>query len=408
MGIWNRLFGGTSRRAVTYTQAASAGLLEPAGRSGVAVTEETALGVSAVWCAVQVISQSIGSLPLVLYRRKGEVHQPADEHDLFDILDTTPNPECTARTFWESYVANALLWGNAYAEVVRRGDGTVESLWLIHPRNVSLERDNAGRLSYRVRVGTIDAALSPEDVLHVPGLSPDTVAGWNLLKVARDNISFSIAADRYGQSYFQHAGNVGTYLMHPGQLSDQARENLRRSFQRDYAGVENTGKAFVLEEGLQVQRQTLSNDAAQYTETREYQVAEVSRLFNISPVKLHSLGRATWGNLSALNTDFWGNTCRPWASKIEAEVSRKLLLPRERRRYFAEFDADVLVRGDITTRYAAYKTGIEAGFLTPELVAAWENLPKPPEPEPVPVAQPAEVPVDNDDNASEVPNAVSA
>ena len=384
MKIFDWLWGKKPEgRAITWDQAYRNGLVDHPTRSGVHVNEQTALGVSAVWCAVNVISQSIGSLPLTLYRREGTAQAVAIDHPLAAILDVQPNYECTARVFWESYVSHALLWGNAYAEIERAQDGSPLALWLIHPQNVQVDRDTSGRLVYTVRVNGLDAQLAPEDVLHLPGLSPDTVAGWNLLRVARDSIGFTIAADRYGQSYFNNMGNVGVYLTHPGQLSDVARENIRRSFQAQAGGVDNTGKAYLLEEGLTARRETLSNEAAQYNETREYQIAEVSRLFNISPVKLHSLGRATWGNLSTLNTDYWGTTCRPWATKIEAEIARKLLKLEERGSYYAEFDADTLLRGDVTTRYAAYAQGIQAGFLTPELVAEWENLPAPPKPEPV-------------------------
>lgn len=388
MSFWNRLFGKQeqpaqpAKRAITWDMAYRSGLIDSPTRSGVHVNEQTALGVSAVWCAVNVISQSIGSLPLPLYRKTGTAQAVATDHPLAAVLDIAPNYECTARVFWETFMSHCLLWGNGFAEIERDNAGNPLGLWIIHPKNIQADRDASGRLVYKVRVNGLDADLAAEDVLHVPGLSPDTVYGHQLLSIARDNIGFTIQADRYGQHYFANAGNVGTYLTYPGQLSDPARENIRRSFQSSAGGVENTGKVYLLEEGMTANRQTLSNEAGQYNETRQFQITEVSRLFNVTPVKLHELGRATWGNLGTLNTDFWGSTCRPWATKIEAEISRKLLAPEERGTYFAEFDADTLLRGDLTTRYAAYAQGIQAGFLTPELVATWENIPLPPKPAP--------------------------
>jgi HK97 family phage portal protein len=375
------------------------GLVETPSRSGVAVNEQTALGVSSVWCAVNVISQSIGSLPFSLYR-KGTTNELAEDHPVYQLLDVEPNRECTARVFWETFVSHALLWGNAFAECERDQAGNPLALWIIHPKNVQPDRDQTGNLVYRVRVNGIEATLYPEDVLHVPGLSPDSVAGWQLLRVARDSIGFSIATERFGQSYFSNMGNVGVYLTHPGTLSDVARDNIRRSFQSQAGGVDNTGKCHLLEEGLTARRETLSNEAGQYDETRRFQITEVSRLFNISPTKLHELGRATWGNLSTLNTDFWSTTCRPWACKIEAEVTRKLLRPEERSQVYVEFDADTLLRGDVTTRYAAYSVGITAGFLTPELVSEWEGLPPPPE-EPVVEQDQAEAQQDQQDGTQD-------
>jgi phage portal protein BeeE len=140
---------------------------------------------------------------------------------------------------------------------------------------------------------------------------------------------------------------------------------------------------------MTAKRETLSNEAGQYDETRKFQITEVSRLFCIDPTKLFEMGRATWGNLGELNSDYWDTTCRRWATKIEAEIRRKLLFPNERKKYAAEFDTDLLLRGDRTTRYANYKVGIEAGFLDVETVCGWESIPVPePKPEPKPEPQP--------------------
>lgn len=360
-----------AKRAITYQQGLEAGLISGTFIAH-GVDEKAALGISAVWCATKVISESIGKLPFTLYRRKGDgSFKPAKSHPLYDILAVEPNPYVTPAVFWETFVANCLIWGNGFAEITRDGSGRAAELYILHPSAVSIDL-TSGVPVYRVNGGPV---LQASDILHVPGLSPDSYEGWNLIQTARANLEFSIQADTFGRAYFRNSGNISTFLEHPSSLSDLARQNILKGFQGS-SGVENTGKTYLLEEGLKVTRQPLSNEAAQYDETRRYQISEVARLFNISPVKLHELGRATWGNLSSLNTDFWGTSCSPWAVKIEQEVMRKLLLPGERGRYNAEFDADTLLRGDITTRYAAYAVGLTAGFLDPEEVREWEGLPK--------------------------------
>ena len=378
-------------RAITYDDLANkwGNAIGSPSKSGVVVNESTALGVSAFWCAVKVISEGIGKLPFVLYddgqpgERRGRKGDIAN-HPVRDILQW-PNPETTGRVFWESYMRNALIWGNGFAEISRDGSGTPTDLWLIHPSNCTPERDRDGALVYRVRVPAesgrpgIEVVISAADMLHVPGLSADGIVGHNLLQTARDSIGFSVAAERYGQAYFRNMGSVSIYLSHPAELSEAAKNNIRRMFQANHCSVDNAGSVAWLEEGLTAEHKSADNSAGQYDETRKFQISEISRLFGISPTKLFELGRATWGNLSSLNTDFWDSTCSPWAGKIEAEVSRKLLLPQERRRYRAEFDADTLLRGDITTRYAAYGRGISAGFLTKAEVRAWEGLPELPE-----------------------------
>jgi HK97 family phage portal protein len=170
---------------------------------------------------------------------------------------------------------------------------------------------------------------------------------------------------------------LGGTLESPSRLSDEARANLKNSFQQMHGGVDNTGKTAVLEEGLSYKPFTFTNEAGLYTETRSFQIAEVARLFNISPTKLHDLGRATWANLGTLNTDFYVTTLRPWLEKIEAEVERKLFgLPSD---FYVEFLADSYLRGDVTTRYANYAIALTNGWLTKDEVREFENLPPLPE-----------------------------
>jgi HK97 family phage portal protein len=228
--ILQRIFGKPQRRSLEADILRNTGLLEPPSNSGVTVTEKTALGVSAVFCAVNRISSDIGSLPLVLYKRgKDGIQSPAEDHDLYPILHDEPNPEATAPVFWESFVYACLLFGNGFAEIQRDGSGRVVALWPIHPSIIQADRTPAGSLFYRVN-GTAD--LSPSDVFHVPGLSADSVVGWELLRIARESLGFSIAAEQYGQNYFRNAGNVGMFISHPGQLPDAARENIPKALLR--------------------------------------------------------------------------------------------------------------------------------------------------------------------------------
>jgi HK97 family phage portal protein len=371
-------------RDITYSTGLACGLIETPTLSGVHVTAETALGVSAVWAAVNAISQTFAKLPLILYRHgdNGE-RDRAEQHDLYDLLAHSPNEEQTRCVFWQTFIANALLFGNGYAEVVRSpGDGRPESLWLIDPRICDPARDKRGRLVYVVRTPGGEVTLDAADVLHVPGLTcPDGSTGYHLLKTAREVLGFTIACDRFGSAYFGNSAKVGGVLEHPGSLSDNARENLRKSWNAAYQGVTKTGTVALLEEGTKFSPFTISNEAGQYDETRRFQIAEVSRLFNISPVHLHELGRATWGNLTTLQTEFWNVSCHAWAEKTDTEIEKKLLTQRERGRYYVEFLADTLLRGDITTRITNYSAGIAAGFYTVAEVRQWENLPALPEPE---------------------------
>lgn len=391
-----KLFDWFSKRAITTAQGQAAGLLHAPSRSGVVVDETSALGVSAVWCAVKVISEAVGSLPLCVYKTTPDGGRDvASDHALFPLLNSEPNPELTRPVFFEVMMSHALLWGGCYAEIERNNRGEPIALWPISPQYVQVLRDSVtGQLLYRINLpinvlgnpadGGHPVILRGEDVLSVPGLSPDGSAGYSILRVARDNIGFSIACDRFGSSYFGNNARLAGFLKTPNRLSDEARENVKLSFAQMWSGVDKAGSTALLEEGLAFEPVTYSDNASMYTITRQFQITEIARLFNISPVKLHELGRATWANLSVLNTDFYVTTLRPWLEKIECEIERKLEINGE---YFLEFDADEYLRGDITTRYANHQIAIAAGFKTVDEVRAEENLPPMPKPPAPPIPE---------------------
>lgn len=399
-------------RAITYTQGQQAGLIAGGTHSGIVITEETALGISAVYCAVKVISEAVGSLPLVMYKKaKDGTRTTAEKHPLYNLLHDAPNPNHTRPVFFETLMSHALLYGTGYAEIERNNAGDPIALWPISPRYVLVKRDTVtGEYFYEVRLpvnvtgnpmdGGNVVTIPQEDMLAVPGIGPDGSAGYSLLKIARHNLGYSAAVDQFGQFYFGNSARLGGIITSPTELTEEARENLRTSWSQLYSGVHNTARTALLEQGLTYQGLTYDDKGGMYTTTRQFQIAEVSRLFNISPTKLHELGRATWGNLSTLNTDFYVTTLRPWLEKIEAEIERKMIGTGSN--YYCEFLADAILRGDTLTRYQAYQLGITSGFLTVNEVRAWENLEPLPEPEPVTLPDlsqtPDEEPQSQEDN----------
>ena len=393
------LFKGKEKRSLSWDQAYQAGLVQSPTYSGVAVNDATALGISALWCGIRVISQDVGSLEPVLYRESvSGLRDRADYHPVYHLLVEEPNNEMTRPVFFETLMAHALL-GNAYCEVERDGTGRPLALWPIHPGNVHVERDNAGRLGYRVSVQAGDVVLDPADVVHVPGLSPDGSVGYRLLHVARETLGFALSAQRHGAAFMGNAARPSGLLQTMGQLNDNARENLRRSWQYLHGGSANAGKVAILEEGLTFTPYQQTNEQSQYKDILSFLIYEVARFLNCPPSKLHSLEKATWGNLETLNQDYLTTTLRPWLIKWEKELERKLLTPAERAELYIEFDTTNLLRADIGTRYNAYGVALSNGFLTVDEVRARENLP----PLPQPVAPPQNAPEVAPEAAPETP-----
>ena len=413
MGIFNRLFGRSSERAITYATGVQAGLIQPPTYSGMPVTELTALGVPALLCGIKAISEAVGSLPPVLYRETPAGRDRANTHPLAKLLDQEPNPETTHPVLWETAQSHALLFGNAYLEIVRDGAGRPVELWNLHPKCVTVGRDSSsGKLLYRYTntamggppgpIGNV-TILPAEDVLHVPGLSPDGSVGYQLLTVARETIGFSLATQRFGSSLFRNLGRPGGVIDVPPNVSlnEDGRENLKRSFRQETGG-ENVGSIVLMEQGIKFSPISLAtNEQLQYKETVQFLIYEIARLLNIPPSKLWSLEKATWANLGELNRDFLITTLRPWLVKWEAEICKKLLLPNEKGSYYVEWDCTELLRTDQATRFANYSLAI-GKWMTVNEVRAAENLP------PVdggddltPPAPPTPPPADDEDDATD-------
>ncbi len=333
-------------RAVTWEQDRTAGLVALLSAAGVPVNEREALGLSALWCGLRVVSEAVGMMPLHLYKKwLGDGRVRAEAHPLYYLLRTSPNPEHTRPVFFETLQSHALLHGNAYAEVQRSQAGGPVARWPIHPTRVRPGRAATGAVVYQVAAGPGQPAvtLPAADVLHVPGLGPDGSAGWRLVELGRNSLGFAIAAQRHGAAQFRNGGRPGGVITMKGAADPEATENLRRSWQQMHAGADNAGKVPLLEEGMTFTPFVPTNEQSQYTELLAFFVYEVARLLNVPPSKLHDLAKASWRNLETFNQDFLTTTLQPRLGKWEAEISRKLL-PNEQREYYAEFNPDVLVR----------------------------------------------------------------
>lgn len=344
-------------------------------QTGFIVTEETALTYTAVLAAVKVLSETISSLPLFTYRRLGDRRRElALDHPLFPILHDLPNEEHTSMTVRETLMANVLLWGNAFAEIRRDGAGNVRELWALESRYLTVHRIN-GRLAYAYqKPGQASRALAREQVFHVPGISLDGATGLSPIAAAREAIGLGLAAEAYGSRFFSNDASPGGVLEHPSQLSDGAHKHLRESIEDRHGGLAGAHKLMILEEGMKFARVGIPPDDAQFLETRKFQVAEIARIFRIPPHLLGDLERATFSNVEQQALEFVVHTIRPWLVRFEQAIKRDLVRPEERATIFAEHKVDGLLRGDVDTRYKAYATGRQWGWLSANDIRALENM----------------------------------
>lgn len=378
-GILTRLF---ERRAqeVGTPNAIEALLLNGAKTAaGVSVAPENSLRSVAVLACVRLLSESVGTLPLLAYRRlTGGGRERASEWSLYPLLHAMPNPEISAAEFWSALVSHVELWGNAYAEIEFNNAGQVSALWPLRPGSVTVSRSpDSGDLRYDVALnGGTTVRLPAYRVMHLRGPGLNGLYGLSVIQQARQAVGLALAAEEFGARFFGNGAVPGVVLTYPGRdLSDKARANMKSSWRDQHEGLSNAQRVAILEDGVKIERIGIPPNDSQFIETRRFQIAEIARMFG---VPLHMLAEmeagASYASVEQRSLEFLTLSLRPRLVRIEQAIYRSLLTPAERRTYFAEFKVDGLLRGDQRTRYAAYVAGLQWGFLSINEVRELENM----------------------------------
>lgn len=340
------------------------------------VTEEKALSIDAVYACVNLYARTIASLPLILYEKGENGKVRALDHPLYKLLHNEPNPNMTSHTFRKMLEASLKLWGNAYAWIEFDKYYQVKALWPLPPGNVFPQRSTrTGELFYDAVLfdGSVRRFRAYE-MVHIPGLGFDGISGRSPIRQFAETMGLNIAVKRYGNKFFTNGARPSGVLEHPGTLSEQAQKRIEKKFEQRYSGVENSGKTILLEEGMKYQQIGVPPEEAQFLESRKYGVNEIARIFGVPPHMIADLEHATFSNIESQDINFAKHSIVPECVNWEQELMRKLLNDRELERYEIEFNMEGLVRGDMQSRYQAYATGIQWGFLAPNDIRAKENM----------------------------------
>lgn len=344
--------------------------------AGVTVTLDSAMSLPIVWTCVSLLSRTVASLPLVLYRRLEKGKERATDHPLYSVLHDIPNPEMTAYDLHAALMAHLALWGNAYCEIVRDASGYPRELWPIAPNRVSWSRVAPGKLLYEVDVDGNRIFLRGENVLHLRSLTSDGRRGYSFLSLARDEIGLGLASREYGSRYFAQDGRPGGVLKHPSNLSDDTVQRLRASWESAHSGLENSHRVAILEEGMEWQQIGLPPEDMQFLQTRQMTRGEIASWFHIPPHMVGDTQKSTsWGSgIESQSQGFLTYTLMPWLTAWSQEVNRSLLTQIDRRDLYAEHVTQALLRGDLAARYQAYSQGRQWGWLSVNDIRELENL----------------------------------
>lgn len=349
--------------------------------SGKNVNEMTALQTTAVYACVRILAEAIASLPIHVYKYTDEGKEQDVNHQLYYLLHDEPNPDMTSFVFRETLMTHLLIWGNAYAQIIRDGRGEVLALYPLLPDRVSVKRDDKGELYYVYQRSEEDnpnfkdkgnIILKKSEVLHVPGLGFDGLIGYSPIAMAKNAVGMTLATEEYGASFFANGANPGGVLEHPGILKDPSK--VRDSWNQVYQGTNNSHKVAVLEEGMSYKTIGIPPNEAQFLETRKFQINEIARLYRIPPHMVGDLEKSSFSNIEQQSLEFVKYTLDPWVVRFEQAFQKALLLPDEKKNYFIKFNVDGLLRGDYQSRMNGYAIGRQNGWLSTNDIRRLEDM----------------------------------
>lgn len=346
-------------------------------KSGATVNEQTALNVAAVMTCVSLISRTVATLPLTVYERLGDGRskQRAKAHPLLSVL-SKPNEWQTRAEFVQMMQAHLLLRGNAYAWIDRSEvlPGVILQMVPLHPDRIEVEQQPDWTLTYTLtRKNGQKVPLPANEVLHLRGLSTDGVLGRSTLSDARELLGGAIATQDYAANFWKRDATPAVLLKHPKTLTDKAAKSLREQWEATYGGSEGKRVA-VIEEGMEVERLSMTANDAQFLETRKFQRGEIAGWFHVPPHMIGDTEKSTsWGTgIEQQQIGFLTFAIRPWLVAWEQRMNRDLITNRDR--FFVEFNVDGLLRGDATARSNFYARMVGIGALSPNEVRALENM----------------------------------
>jgi len=382
MGLFNRK-ARDHPKVENRTSGSSYAFYMGGSSAGKNVNERSAMQMTAVYSCVRILAEAVAGLPLHFYKYKEDgSKEKAIDNNLYHLLHDEPNPEMSSFVFRETLMTHLLLWGNAYAQIIRNGKGEIVSLYPLMPNKMQVDRDEDGKLYYTYlrssdesQLGKSETVyLSPRDVLHIPGLGFDGLVGYSPIAMAKNAIGLAIATEEYGAKFFANGAAPSGVLEHPGTIKDPTR--LRENWNSTFGGSSNSGKVAVLEEGMKYTPISISPEQAQFLETRKFQINEIARIFRVPPHMVGDLEKSSFSNIEQQSLEFVKYTLDPWVIRWEQSLSRSLLTEEEKRKYFFKFNVEGLLRGDYASRMSGYATARQNGWMSANDIRELENLDK--------------------------------
>lgn len=361
-------------------------------KAGVSVTEHTARGLPVVYACINRIGNPLANFPLKMFRtRKSDGTAElvtAQGHPFARRLSVRPNEAMSSRTVRKTVQGHALLWGNGYAEIERNGRGQAVGLYPLLPDRTRPVREGE-RHFFRTNISGQQFEIPADDIIHIMDQSQDGYVGISQIAMARQAVGIGLATEEFGAKFFANDAKSGGFLLHPGRLGPGAKRNLsgadgqKRAAPENPAaqlehqgGLDNAHRVKVLEEGMKFVQTTIPPEDAQFLGTREFQIAEIARIYDVPLILLQSTeGTTAWGSgIEQLMIGFVRQTIAPWVDAWEQELNWKLFTEEEiDQGLYVKFNMNGILRGDMAARAAFYTALFGVGGFSPNKILALEE-----------------------------------
>ena len=346
---------------------------------GRSVTVENSLGLVPVFSAVSLLANTIGSLPLMVYRRgSNNDRERAPDHRTWPMLHDQPNPDMAADEVWSLVATHLLLWGNAFLLKVRDRLDIVRELWPIRPNRVLVGWDDRGRYFIVASDKGINK-FRDVDILHIRGLGTDGLVGLSPIQMARQMLAGAMEVEEFATRFWANSAYPGGVLEHPNKISDEAHKRLLSSWRQTHEGAKNANRAALLEEGMTWKSTGMPLGDAQFIESRNFNTMQIALLFRVPPGKLGAVmpkGSLTYTTTELEGIDLLTYSLRHWLVRMEGSLKRDPSIFTQGNRFFPEFLVDALMRSSTKERYDAYAVALspQTGWMNRDEVRSLEGL----------------------------------
>jgi HK97 family phage portal protein len=361
------------RSADTYGEIdrAVSTVLAGVNTNGVYVTEDTALTITTVWACVSLLSESVGILPIHLYKKTDSGREVIHGHDSLNLVNS-PNSYFSRMDMLQHLMVSVTLHGNGYVRIMRDKGGRPTKLKMLDPQVPQPVLSNNDELFYNVNGEMVHS----DDMIHIKGLVVDGFKGKSPIAVHRENLCLTMEVQRYGEQFFSKGGNTSGVFEVPGTLKDDAFKRLQQQLAAQFSGIGNSHKPMLLEGGMKYTRVNIPLDDAQFLTTRKFQKGEIASIYRVPPHMVGDLERSTYSNIEQQSQEYLTYCLMPYLVKIETELNQKLLSYKDRETYYFRFGLNGLLRADSKSRSEYYKNMYLIGCMSPNEIRELEEMNK--------------------------------